>query len=405
MHLPIVIARRYLFSRKKTNAINVITGIAMLGIAVGSAALILVLSVFNGFEMLLGSLMNTMNADIKITPATGKTFIVDSSMLERIRTIPGVTSVSLSLEETALLEYEGKQDFCTLKGVDDHYDETTTIAEVLIGSGFELRDSLYEYIILGGGIGHRLGVNISDPFTPVTVYMPDPAQQGIADRPFKRQYAYPSALFSIKQDYDYQYAFCSLGFIRRLLNRPDEASAVEAALDPAFSVREVKRMIKQAAGEDFIVQDRYEQNAALFRLMRIEKWLSYAIAGLALAIVSFNLVGALWMIVLDKRQDISILKAMGATARQIRNLFLYEGALVCITGVLAGIVLALLGYGLQKHFGLVGVPEGFVVDAYPIVLRFSDILIVICTVLVIGLLASLLPAQKGARIPAYLREE
>ncbi|HLF64540.1 MAG TPA: FtsX-like permease family protein, partial [Saprospiraceae bacterium] len=159
------------------------------------------------------------------------------------------------------------------------------------------------------------------------------------------------------------------------------------------------------AGEAFQVQDRYEQNAALFRLMNIEKWLSYAIAGLALTIVSFNLIGALWMIVLDKKQDISILKSMGATMKQIRDIILIEGALICTVGVGAGIIVAVAGFLLQKQFGLVGVPEGFVVDAYPIVLRFSDFLIVTATVLTIGLLASVLPARKGAEVQAYLREE
>ena len=404
MNFPLLFARRYLFSRKRTNAINIITGIAMLGIGVGTAALILVLSVFNGFESLLAGLMNSMHADIKIIPVQGKTFTVDSVILEKIRAVPGVGSLSLAIEETALLEYDGNQDFCTLKGVDDHYNRTTTIDSALVNGAFVLHQQGYEYLILGGGIAHRLNIDTDDPFSTVAVYMPR-QQRGPTDQPFKKQLAYPVGTFSIKQDYDYQYVFCSLDFIRQLLNKPDEASFMEADVKAGASSDVVKNAIAEIAGEAFQVQDRYEQNAALFRLMNIEKWLSYAIAGLALTIVSFNLIGALWMIVLDKKQDISILKSMGATMKQIRDIILFEGALICTVGVGAGIIVAVAGFLLQKQFGLVGVPEGFVVDAYPIVLRFSDFLIVTATVLTIGLLASVLPARKGAEVQAYLREE
>lgn len=405
MQLPFLFARRYLFSRKRTNAINIITGIAMLGIGVGTAALVLVLSVFNGFESLLSSLMNSMNADIKILPEEGKTFVVDSTMLNQIRNIRGLGTISLSLEETALLEYEGKQDFCTLKGVDDHYDKTTTIDSAITSGAFVLHQNNYDYLILGGGIAHRLSIDVDDPFTPIAVYVPRRKMRNAIDQPFKKQLAYPIGTFSIKQDYDYQYAFCSLDFIQRLLDKPGEASCIEVDVLDDVAVGPVKSEISAVTGSRFIVQDRYEQNASLFRLMKIEKWLSYAIAGLALGIVSFNLIGALWMIVLDKRQDISILKSMGATARQIRNIILMEGVLVCAVGTGAGILLALGAYLLQRHFGIVGVPEGFVVDAYPIVLRFTDFLVVASTVLVIGLLASVLPARKAALIPAFLREE
>jgi lipoprotein-releasing system permease protein len=377
----------------------------MLGIGVGTAALILVLSVFNGFESLLAGLMNSMNADIKITPAQGKTFLVDSVMLEKIRAIPGVGSLSLAMEETALLEYDGNQDFCTLKGVDDHYNRTTTIDSALVNGHFILHQQEYEYLILGGGIAHRLSIDPDDPFTAVAVYMPRQKQSGLTDQLFKKQLAYPIGTFSIKQDFDYQYVFCSLHFIRQLLSKPNEASFIEADVRTHASSDVVKSEIVKITGDAFVVQDRYEQNAALFRLMRIEKWMSYAIAGLALAIVSFNLIGALWMIVLDKKQDISILKSMGATMRQVRDMILLEGALICIVGVCGGIIAAVIAYLLQKQFGLVGVPEGFVVDAYPIVLRLSDFLVVTATVLTIGLIASVLPAQKGAQIPAYLREE
>jgi lipoprotein-releasing system permease protein len=405
MPLPLLIAWRYLFAKKSTNAINVITGISVIGLSVGSAALILVLSVFNGFEGLLIDLMNSMNADIKVTPAKGKTFTVDSTVLADIRALPGVASVSLTLEEKALLEYDGKQDFCTLKGIDDHYNVTTTIEDALIEGDFKLHEQQFQYLIVGGGIANRLDINMEDPFEPVNVYMPRRLTAFPSSRPFKKRLAYPRAKFSIKQDYDYAYAFSSLAFMRELLGKPGEASAIEIDAAPGVSERRLKKTVQKVVGSDFVARDRYEQDAALFRLMTVEKWMSFAIAGLTLVIVSFNLIGALWMIVLDKKHDLSVLRAMGATAQQVRDVVLWEGLLVSGVGVLTGTILAVVIFLLQKNFGIISVPQGFVVDAYPIMLRLQDFVVVGAVVLIIGFVASILPARKGSLIPAFIREE
>ncbi|MDX1477994.1 MAG: FtsX-like permease family protein [Saprospiraceae bacterium] len=405
MRLPLLAAWRYLFSKKSTNAINIITGISIVGIGVGTAALLLVLSVFNGFEELLAGLMNSVNADIKVTLVRGKTFEIDSAAIARITEIDGVESVSLTLEETALIEYDGKQDFCVLKGVEDHYNLTTTIDSALIDGEFKLRELGFQYLIMGGGIANRLNVNLNDPFEPVAVYMPKQRVRSPAEPAFRKRLAYPRGKFSIKQDYDYRYVFASLEFVQELLERPGEASAIEIRTARNTGQQGIKQAVAAVLGEAYDVKDRYEQNDALFKLMQIEKWLSYAIAGLTLFIVSFNLVGALWMIVLDKKQDLSILRAMGATARQIRDLILYEGLLVSGLGVMLGVLVAVIAFLLQRHYGLVGVPEGFVIDAYPIVLRLTDFLIVCLTVLSIGALSSILPARKASLIPAYVREE
>lgn len=405
MRLSLIVAWRYLFAKKSTNAINVITGVTVAGLGVGTAALILVLSVFNGFEDLLVDLMNSMNADLKVTPVRGKTFEVDSSVVKRLNDVTGVTSVSLSLQETAMLEYDGKQDFCTLKGVDDHYNKTTTIDSALVEGSFTLHEESFEYIILGAGIANRLDVNYADPFEPVSVYMPKREQRGFADRPFKKKLIYPKAKFSIKQDYDYTYAFCSLQFIRDLLDKPGEASAIELKVAAGHAIPAMQEQVADVVGPAFAVRDRYEQDEALFKLMRVEKWMSYAIAGLTLLIVSFNLIGALWMIVLDKKQDLSVLRAMGARKSQIRDIVLWEGMLICGLGIVLGIAVAVVIFALQKNFGIVAVPKGFVVEAYPIVLNIRDFVVVTITVLAIGAIASVLPARKGALIPAFIREE
>ena len=405
MRFSFLFAWRYLVGKKSTNAINVITGIAIVGIGVGTAALILVLSVFNGFEDLLAGLMNTVNADVKVQPVEGKRMTVDSAQIKALTALDGVRSVSLTLEETALIEYDGNQDFCTLKGVDFNYDQTTTIDSVIVQGKYKLAEDGIDFLVMGGGIANRLNVNLGNLFEPVKVYMPKKNTRSPAEAPFKTRLAYPAGKFAIKQDYDYMYVFCSLDFARQLMGVAEEVSAVEVNTDPDYPGRELKEQIAAVFGEGVVVRDRFEQNDALFKLMKIEKWLSYAIAGLTLLIVSFNLVGALWMIVLDKKRDLSILKAMGATARQIYNMILCEGVLISSIGIGAGIFLAVLLYTLQKKLGLIGFPDGFVVDAYPILLKYTDFLVVGITVLAIGMLASLLPARRGAHITAYVREE
>lgn len=405
MHFPLFVAWRYLFAKKSTNAINIITAISILGICIGTAALIIVLSVFNGFEDLLGSLMNTVNADVKVTPAKGKTFEVDSSVIYDLSKIPGVESVSLSLEETALLEYNGKQDFCILKGVDDHYYQTTTIDSAMVDGVFRLHEGEYEYLVMGGGIANRLNVSLKNVFEPVAVYMPRRKTRLPTDSPFKKRIAYPAGKFAVKQDFDYTYVFCSIEFIRDLLSRYNEASAIEINTTGEFPSGHLINSIGEIAGEGFEVKDRYEQNAALFKLMQIEKWLSFVIIGLILSLVSFNLLITLWMIVLDKRKDLSILQALGATSAQVRNILRWEGVLVSSIGVVTGIVIAGIFIYLQSQYGIIFFPEGFVVEAYPVRLSMFDLFIISFTVFGIGLLASILPARRAGAITPYVREE
>lgn len=405
MRFSLLFAWRYLLGKKSTNAINIITGVAIGGIGIGTAALIIVLSVFNGFEDLLAGLMNTVNADVKVTPATGKTFVVDAEQVVRLEELAGVESVSRTLEETALIEYDGNQDFCVLKGVEDNYGNTTTIDSAIVQGEFILSDEDLEFLVLGGGLANRLNVNLGRRLEPVKVYMPKKNVRSPVEAPFKTRIAYPSGKFAIKQDYDYTYVFCSLAFARDLIGVKDGVSAVEINLAGESPNAALRKQIAGILGGEVLIKDRYEQNDALFKLMNIEKWLSYAIAGLTLFIVSFNLVGALWMIVLEKKRDLSILQAMGATSKQLYRLIMTEGLLMSVVGIGVGIVIAMILYSLQKWVGIITFPEGFVVEAYPIEMRLGDLLIVCLTVLLIGVVASLLPARRGAMISAYVREE
>ncbi len=401
----VLIAWRYILGKKSFQAINFITGISMFGIAIGAAALLLILSVFNGFEELLKSLYNAIYTDLKVYPIEGKFFNPDSADLATIKAWPEIASLSLTLEETALIDYNGSQDICTLKGVDEAFRNVTDIDSVLLDGDFILKQGEAELAILGAGLASRLNVNHQNPYEPLQVYLPNRKQHGPMDKPFKVQYAYPIGRFSIKQDYDYQYVFVSLGFIRSLVEDPGAASGIEIRLNPGADAEKVKEKLKALIKTPVHVKNKDEQNAAFFKLMNIEKWISFAVVSLTLIIVSFNLVSALWMIVLDKRKDISILQSMGSSPSDIRKIFMRSGWMICLLGLCIGIILAVVFYLLQKNFGIVPIPEGFVVDSYPIDMRWLDIVIVGATVFLIGTLAAWLPARKASRIAAYIRKE
>lgn len=401
----LLIAWRYILGKKTFQAINVITGISTIGIAIGAAALLLILSVFNGFEDLLKGLYNSIYTDLKVSPAQGKFFVPDSNDLATIKSWPEVSDFSLTLEETALLDYKGNQDICTLKGVDDHFKFVTSIDSVLLDGDFLLHQGEVELAIMGAGIAQRLNVDHLNPYEALKIFLPNRKQHGPLDKAFKEQHAYPVGRFSIKQDYDYQYVFVSLDFIQSLTDAPGAVSGIEIKLAPGANGDIIKKRLSDLMGNTVVIKNKNEQNAAFFQLMNIEKWISYAVVSLTLIIVSFNLVSALWMIVLDKKKDIAILQSMGSAPADVRKIFFRSGWLICFLGFVIGIGLAMLFYFLQKHYGIVPIPEGFVVDSYPIELRWIDIFIVGATVFVIGSLASWMPARKASKIAAYIRKE
>lgn len=405
MNLPLKFARRYLFAKRSTNAINIITGIAVFGVAMGTAALVLVLSVFNGFEDLITGMYGDFNPDLKIMPVKGKNFPVDSILLEQIQTIKGVAFASQTLEEVAFFSYKDNQEVGILKGVDSSYSKVTSMDSSMWNGRFQLRDGKVNMAVLGIGMHNRLGVNMSDQFSPIAVYMPKRQETGPLENQFRERFTYPSGTFVIQQDFDNQYIITSIDFARDLLGFDDETSAIEVKLKAGADLSSVRNALQSIMGEDFIIKDRFEQEEAFFRLMKMEKWLSFAIVSLMMLMVAFNIVGALWMIVLEKQKDISILKSMGALNLTVRNIFLAEGLLLCGLGVVVGFVIAGVVVVLQKTVGIITIPGDFVIEAYPISTRFFDFLVVAITVLFIGLLASLPPAMRAKRVPALMREE
>ncbi len=405
MNLPLRIARRYLFAKKSTNAINMITGIAVLGLALGAAALILVLSAFNGLEELLFESYGAYNPDVLVSPEKGKSFPVDSATLTELRALEGIAAVSETLEEVAFFEHKDKQDFGIIKGVDEYFKRVTGIDSALREGRYDLFVNDRPAAIMGVGMRSKLAVSVADPFASLTVYMAKDHPTGPFEKPFRERRIQPVGTLVLELDFNNEYVLAPLSFTRELLARQNEVTALEIDLEKGVELRNVKKEILEIMGPGFRLQDRYEQEESFIWLVKIERFLAYLIACLMVVLIAFNLIGALWMVVLEKKQDIAILRSMGCSEQNVRNIFLYEGGLLSLGGILLGFSLALILVFLQKQFDLITMPGSYLVEAYPVSLQWQDFILVALTVLFIGLLASLPPAIRAQRIGANIREE
>lgn len=407
MNLPLNIARRYLFGKKNTNAINIITGIAVFGLTVGTAAMVLVLSVFNGFEDLITGMYSDLNPDLLVTTKKGKTFEIETADLEKIQQLESVQLIARTVEEKAVFDArDNKQTIGIIKGVDDTFRQVTKLDS-------SLREGKYEFTgpggqslaVLGYGMRNSLGVDINNPLSFINVYTVKKKQVGPFEQPFRKRILFPAGTFYIEPEFNNNYILTSLEFAQDLLQIGNKVSALEIKLTPGFTPKVAAKDIANIIGEDYFIKDRFAQNEAFLKLMQIEKWMAFAIVGLMLLLVAFNLIGALWMIVLEKRKDIAVLKSMGANDNLVLKIFLNQGILLSILGVISGFVLALLIFFLQKQFDVIGIPGAFAISAYPISLRLFDFIAVALTVLGIGFIASIMPARRAKKIQALIREE
>lgn len=403
MMLYLSIAFRYLFGKKTTNAIHIITWISIIGMAIGTAALILILSVFNGFEHLLSGLLSNFNPDIKVTLVEGKYMPVDSIDTKVFSQIKGIDTYAFTIEETSFFDYKGSQEVGIIKGVDDQYLKVTGLDTALLYGAAEFGKDT-EYGILGAGMNTKLSVNPSDGFTPITAYMPLRSSKGPLSKEFNSFAFYASGIFSVGADVDMQYVLVNFDGVNHLLGLENNFSAIEIKTLPNVNDKKLVTQLQEALGPKFKVRDRYQQDENFLKVMNIEKWVSYLIACLTLLIIAFNLVGSLWMIVLEKRMDIAILKSMGLTTKGIRWIFLTLGLLVSAIGMGLGYVVGIILYLLQKYYGLISIPEGFMIDAYPIEMRMGDFVIVTITVMLIGYLSALLPSIRAGKISAFVRQ-
>jgi len=403
--LPFHIASRYLFAKKSTNVINVITGISVLGITIGTAALILILTVFNGLEELISGLFNSFNPPIKVTLVEGKTFEEDAIPWEELRNIEGIKGVAKSLEDLVAYEYDGIQEVGYMKGVDEAFREVNAIDSVIRKGEFVLENEKSDLAVFGAGLANKLNISVRKNLYPVRVFAPAKQTGIMSTKAYKSQFIYAGGTFSVQDEQDNKYAFSSLPFLQALLGKRGKISAVEISVEQDADMKQVKNDLKKLFGPGFYVKDQYEQDASFLRVMQIEKWLSYALACFTLLLIAFNMVGALWMIVIEKKKDMSILKSMGMSTRNVEMIFISEGVLIAIIGFVLGAIISIFLYQLQIHIGLVPIPPGSIIDTYPVLMKPYDFVIVFVTVVGIGFLASILPAKRAGRIPAYLREE
>lgn len=408
--LPVTFAFRYLFSKKSTNAINVITAISMLGMAIISMAMVLILSVFNGFEGLTLSLYNSFNPDLKVTPETGKVFTLTPEQIQQLDGLEGIDVYSQVLEEKAALKYDDNEFIGTLKGVDDNFLKVSGVDSAMVRGSFVLHERGRDFAVLGLGVEGQLGVRVSDQMRVITVLIPSRKTGGVGLMPsaaFSRANISPAGTFSIQMEFDSKYMFVPLSFIRSLLKYDKEISALEIKTMPNTNLQDLETELTAILGPGFIYQDRYQQNEFLYQVMRTEKWATYAIMSFILAIAAFNIIGSLSMLVLEKTKDIAILKTMGATSQTIRQIFLLEGLLSSLIGAAFGIGLALLLCWLQVQYELIPLPGSgsFVISAMPVKVKLYDILLVAATVVSISLLASWLPAYRTSKMGNLIRYE
>lgn len=409
--LPFTFALRYLVSKKSTNAINVITLISMLGMAVISMAMVLVLSVFNGFEGLTISLFNSFNPDIQVAPIEGKVFTINDEQEAAMLALPGIYMVSRVLEEKAALKYDKYEFIGTVKGVDDLYGKVTGIDSAMVRGGFVLRQGGKNYGVAGAGVEAKLGINVDDQFREISILVPNRSGRSgglVPTQAFNRGRVLPSGTFSIQAEFDNKYLFVPLTLMQELLQYDQEISALEVKIDPKkTTIAKTKRDLEAILGNGYSMKDRYQQNEFLYKIMRTEKWITYAILSLILGIAAFNIIGSLSMLVLEKKQDIAVLKALGADSATIRRIFLAEGLLSSLLASGIGILLAVIICLLQIYFEIIPMPGSgtFVVSAMPVVLKVGDFALVGITVVAISLLASWIPAYRAANMGNLVNKE
>ncbi len=398
MRFPFFIARRYLFAKKSHNAINIITLVSVIGVAVGTMALVVVLSVFNGFEKLILSLFNAFNPDMEIRLREGKVFSVDDIPLEELKNIPGVVLYSELLEETALLTYRDRQHLVTMRGVNNSFVEISGIDSMLVAGEFILEHGDADFLVLGQGVEYVLGANINDFQHMLNLYVPKRGRStGLQpSQAFNASSNFASGIFGLQSEFDMEYILVPLRLARQLLEYDNEVTSVVIGVDPAANLSRVQRQVQDLVGPDFEVRNRLQQQDFLYKVMRSEKWAIFLILSFILIIASFNVVGSLTMLVIEKTRDIRILHSMGASQKVIRRIFLAEGIMISLGGALAGIILGGLVSWLQMRFGIIGIQaEGsFIIDAYPVAVKAMDFVLVSITVFGIGLLASILPIRN-----------
>ena len=394
MNFPFFIARRYLFAKKSHNVINVISVISVAGIMLASFALICTLSVFNGFHELVESLFRDFDPDLKVVPADRKFFNIDDERICRARELDFIDISTFTLEEQALLSYKSKQQIAMIKGVEDSYHDLVGIENLLKGNGiYMLEDDICHYGIMGVGLMNRMDCGVS-PAYPLSLFVPKKEGRVSMTNPatsFNQASIYsPGVIFCVEQQkYDDNYVLISMELAQKLTDRGNEASALELKLKEGTSVRKARNELESILGADYTVQDRIEQQQDVFKVFKLEKFISYLFLTFILLIACFNIIGSLIMLMVEKQQDARLLGSMGANKKTIERIFITNGVLISLLGAVSGLILGIIAVLLQQKFGFIslGTSGSFIVDAYPVSIHFQDIILVLVTVLVVSFLS------------------
>jgi ABC-type lipoprotein release transport system permease subunit len=419
MLFPLYIAKRYLIAKKSHNIINVISIISVIGVMVGSGALIIVLSVFNGFEGLVLGLFNSINPDLKISAIEGKTFTLSEEQKSKIKEIPGIAFVVETVEENALARFGDKQSIVTMKGVSDEYVAMTPLDDFMLNGRYTLGSDLKPASVMGAGVAYRLGIYPEEFAVPMWLYLPKRTKKtltGLPEESFNSRQVFVAGVFSVQQEFDMSTIIVPISLARELLEYTDEVTSLEISFNfPAasaqgnrfsaqgnrFSAQGTGRQrIAEILGPGFDIADRYQQQATLYRVMRSEKWAVFFILALILVIAAFNMIGSLSMLIVDKKKDIAVLWSLGADRSLIKRIFFTEGMMISLAGGLLGLFLGGLLALLQQEFGMLrlGGGEGtYIVDAYPVKVLLSDFIYVMITVILIGAATTWYPVRQIAR--------
>ncbi|MCA1757232.1 MAG: ABC transporter permease [Bacteroidales bacterium] len=401
MKLPLYIARRYLFAKKSRNAINIISGISVAGVTTGTMALVIILSVFNGLEEMVKTIFGTFDPDIEITVSEGKVFTPSAAQLEGLKAIPGVEVWSMVLEENALLTYEESQYIATVKGVEESYSHITGLDSVMWDGEFILRSETgRSYAVVGQGVANYLGIGLNF-LSPINIYLPrrtGSASSISTANAFKREYIFPSGIFSIEQEFDSKYIFVPIDMMRNLLDYTTEVSAIEVKVTSGDYIESVQKSVTDLFGPGFTIKNSYQQHELFYKVMRSERLAIFIILAFILLIASFNIIGSLTMLIIEKKRDIGILQSLGAGNKLIKRIFLIEGWMISLLGAATGMILGVLICWLQQEFGLVKLQgDTLIIDSYPVVVKLNDLLMVMATVLLIGYWAAWYPVRYLSR--------
>lgn len=400
-------AWRYFKSKKSTNAINIISWVSVVAIAIVSAAFILVLSVFNGFEGLVKDLYADFYADVRVLPQAGKLFTMQPAQVEAIKKIQGIENINGVIEEKAVLVNGDYQSIVYLKGVDDGYSNINKVTNYIVAGKFITGTANEPKLVLGAGIENAIAANVETAISPITIYLPNKQQKLNLNSldAFNSANAVATGTFLVQQEFDNKYAFTNASFMRYMLDlNADQYSSIEIKLAPNSNEKKIANHLQQLLGNGYTVQTRYQQNQSLYTIMQIEKWVIYGILFLILSVAAFNIIGALSMLVLEKKKDIQILKAMGATNATIQKIFLTEGIMLACIGGVAGIILATIICLIQLKFKLLKLSGGtFIIDYYPVKMMGLDFVLSVSAILIIAIAAAWIPSKKAAIQPLDLK--